>query len=77
MNSINTRSLTAAEIHDRSIRDGNAIILKKYGSEAAKRYGIQSDKFVPSPAEKTYAAVKRGVAAAFRQFNARAKAAVR
>lgn len=74
-NQMNTsRKLSAQEIHEKSIRDGRAEIILKFGSKVAQaRFGIASDRHVPSPAERIDLAVNRGVNRAFSKLKGTAK----
>ena len=75
MSSFKQTSLSAAEIHAKSIRDGQAIIVKRFGSVVAEtRYGITSSKHVPSPAEKLDIIAERAAQAALKAFAAKSKA---
>jgi hypothetical protein len=61
--------MTAQQISDKSIRQGKADIIRKFGSTIAKsRFNIASDRHVPSPSERLDLAVQRGVNRAMKSF---------
>jgi hypothetical protein len=72
---ITSRSMTAAEIHEKSVRDGHAEIIRKFGSAVAlKTFGIASTKHVDSPEEKLDRIATAAADRALKKFMAPAKA---